>query len=80
MGANRLTKRIDQAADRTGSIASLPRDEDLPGRLFVDNRNDNNIGTSKCLTNVGLTEMAPRTSVRSSWLRAIGVNIIARPA
>jgi hypothetical protein len=34
----------------------------------------------KCLTNIGFTEMASRTIVGNSWLRAIGVNIIARPA
>ena len=39
-------KRVDQRTHRCGSLASLPRDENLPGRAFVSNRNDNDI---RCL-------------------------------
>ena len=37
------TKRIDQCANWSGSFAALPRDENVPSRAFVGNRNNHDV-------------------------------------
>ena len=84
-GFTKYSAVLDQARQSMrgrggGSFAWLPSDEYIPGRGFIGDGNDNHIWYIQVPNEHPLQRDGVSHKCGSSWLRAIGVNIIARPA